>query len=168
MQAWWIRPFSSAYGSTGRCGGCSAWPPASTSSSGRSPFVETTSGPVPMSYGLSSVRAGLGLRLMTTGTHVRFVQVFGGGIMVDTLQWTPGAGAGAITRHDTRGADGFGMSETGVELDVAHVLLGLTLQQILGSRGALELAAHDDFAANAYSGPQYSIGIGLRGGYRLW
>src|SRR3954453_6308398 len=39
MQAWWIRPFSSAYGSAGRRSGASACPPTSTSSSGPLPFV---------------------------------------------------------------------------------------------------------------------------------
>src|SRR5512133_728814 len=40
MQAWWIRPFSSAYGSAGRRSGASAWPPTSMSSSGPWPFEE--------------------------------------------------------------------------------------------------------------------------------
>ncbi len=141
---------------------------AGASGQARPPYVETTSSAVPMAYGLSSLRAGLGLRLMTTGTRVRFVQVLGGGVMVDTLSWTPQAGAGDITRHGARGADGFGVSETGLEVDLAGVLLGLTLQQLIGSHGALDQATHDDFAAHAFSGPQYAVGIGLRGGYRLW
>src|SRR3954470_6014966 len=40
MQAWWIRPFSSAYGSAGRRSGASACPPTSTSSSGPCPLAE--------------------------------------------------------------------------------------------------------------------------------
>src|SRR5512132_349732 len=40
MQAWWIRPFSSAYGSAGRRSKASACPPTSTSSSGPWPFGE--------------------------------------------------------------------------------------------------------------------------------
>jgi hypothetical protein len=111
---------------------------------------------------------GLGLRLMTTGQRVRFVQVLGGGVMYDAIHWTPGAGPGALPRQGAAGADGFGMSETGVEVDVARVLLGLTLQQIVGSHGALTLAQHDKFSADTYGGPQYSLGLGLRGGYRLW
>src|SRR6186997_2235352 len=40
MQAWWIRPFSSPYGSAGRRSGASACPPRRTSSSGPWPFEE--------------------------------------------------------------------------------------------------------------------------------
>src|SRR3954452_4532613 len=40
MHAWWIRPFSSPYGSAARRSGASACPPTSTSSSGPWPFVE--------------------------------------------------------------------------------------------------------------------------------
>src|SRR3954447_9563469 len=40
MQAWWIRPFSSAYGSAGLRSGASPCPPTSTSSSGPLPFAE--------------------------------------------------------------------------------------------------------------------------------
>jgi hypothetical protein len=105
---------------------------------------------------------------MTTGQRVRFVQVFGGGVAYDSLHWTPGAAAMGVTRQDASGADAFGISESGLEVDVAHVLLGLTLQQVLGSKGALTLGQHDKFSAESYSGPQYSLGLGLRGGYRLW
>src|SRR5215510_10108353 len=40
MQAWWIRPFSSAYGSAGRRSGASACPPTSRSSSGPWPLLD--------------------------------------------------------------------------------------------------------------------------------
>src|SRR5690242_8733398 len=40
MHAWWIRPFSSPYGSAARRSGASDCPPRSTSSSGPWPFVE--------------------------------------------------------------------------------------------------------------------------------
>jgi hypothetical protein len=121
---------------------------------------------VAMSYTLSSFRVGLQLRLMTTGQRVRFVQTLGGGPMVDTLKWT--SAPGAIARQGASGVDGFAMSETGVELDFAGVLLGLTAQQVLGSRGALAAAQPAMFSTDAYGGPQYTLGIGLRGGYRLW
>jgi hypothetical protein len=143
---------------------------AHTSADGRATpsFTDTTGTSLPFSYGLSSFRAALGLRLMTTGQRVRFVQVFSGGVMFDSIRWTPGAGAGTVTRQDASGVDGFGMSETGIEIDLSRVLLGLTLQQILGSKGGLQSARHDQFSADTYGGPQYAIGLGLRGGYRLW
>ena len=88
--------------------------------------------------------------------------------MYDSIRWTPGSGAGALPRQGASGADGFGLSETGLEVEISRVLLGLTLQQVLGSRGALDLAQHDKFSAETYGGPQYTLGLGLRGGYRLW
>jgi hypothetical protein len=130
--------------------------------------VTGTPAPVPMSYALSSFRVGLHLRLMTTGQRVRFVQTFGAGPMVDTIKWTPGTGAQAMTRQGASGVDGFGVSETGVEIDFSGLLLGLTLQQVLGSGGALASAQPAKFATDTYGGPQYTLGIGLRGGYRLW
>jgi hypothetical protein len=137
---------------------------ASASGQGQPSFADTTG--FPLSYRLSSFRAGLGLRLMTTGRRLRFVQVFGGGFMYDSITWTPGAGA--PPRQGAAGVDGFGISETGLEVDVSRVLLGLTIQQVVGSHGALTLAQHDKFSADTYGGPQYSLGLGLRGGYRLW
>jgi hypothetical protein len=129
-------------------------------------FADTAA--VPMSYGLTSLRAGLALRLTTTGQRLRFVQVLGGGVMVDTITWTPGTGAGTVTRQGGKGADGFGLSETGLEVELSRFLLGLTVQQLLGSRGGLGHATHDDFSADTFAGPQYSIGLGLRAGYGLW
>ncbi len=139
---------------------------AGASGEGKPSFADAPGTTVPIAYALSSFRVGLGVRLMTSGQHVRFVQVFSGGVMHDSIQWTPGAPG--ITRQGASGVDGFGASETGVEIDFARVLLGLTLQQVIGSRGALELAQHDAFSADTFAGPQYSIGLGVRGGYRLW
>ena len=141
---------------------------ASADGQGKPSYADTPSGSVPFSYRLSSYRGALGVRLMTTGQRVRFVQVLGGGVMFDAIHWTPGAGAGTVTRQDASGVDGFGLSETGLEIDLSRVLIGVTLQQILGSRGGLQLARHDQFSADTFAGPQYAIGLGLRGGYRLW
>ena len=139
---------------------------AAATGEGKPAFADTPGGVVPLSYALSSLRAGLGVRLTTTGERARFVQVFSGGVMYDAVRWTPGSPG--ITRQGASGVDGFGMSETGVELDFSGGLLGLTLQQVIGSRGALELARHDAFAADTFPGPQYALGLGVRGGYRLW
>ncbi len=139
---------------------------ASASGDGTPSFVDTPGVVVPLAYSLSSLRAGLGVRLMTTGQRAHFVQVLGGGVMYDSIRWT--SGAPGITRQGASGVDGFGVSETGVEVDLAGVLLGVALQQVIGSRGALDLAQHDAFSADTFLGPQYSIGLGLRGGYRLW
>ncbi len=75
---------------------------ASADGQGKPSFADAPGG-LPFSYGLSSFRAALGLRLMTTGQRVRFVQVFGGGMTYDAIHWTPGAGAGAVTRQDASG-----------------------------------------------------------------
>jgi hypothetical protein len=141
---------------------------AGASGQGKPSFADAPGTTVPFSYGLSSFRVGLAARLMTTGQRVRFVQVFGGGAMYDSIRWTPGPGAGGLTRQDASGLDGFGISETGLEVDLSRVLLGLTVQQVIGSRGALQLAQHDKFSADTFAGAQYAIGLGLRGGYRLW
>ena len=122
---------------------------------------------VPLHYGLSSYRIGPNVRLMTTGRTVRFVQTFGGGVSIDSVAWEPGAGS-TVTRQGARGADAFGMSETGFEVDLGGTLLGLTVQNVVTSSGALDHATHDKFSADAYSGPQYALGLGLRAGYRLW
>jgi hypothetical protein len=135
---------------------------------GKPSFADQPGSSLPFSYGLHSFRAALGLRLMTTGQRVRFVQVFGGGLSYDAIHWTPGAGAGGVTRQDASGVDGLGISETGIEVDFSRVLLGLSLQQVLGSSGALRLAHADQFSASTFGSPQYSLGLGIRGGYRLW
>jgi hypothetical protein len=135
---------------------------------GKPSFADLAGSSLPFAYGLSSFRAALGVRLMTTGPRVRFVQVFGGGLSYDAIHWTPGAGAGGVTRQGAAGVDGLGISETGIEVDLSRVLLGLSLQQVLGSSGALQLARHDQFSADTFGGPQYSLGLGIRGGYRLW
>src|SRR6185312_1826006 len=92
---------------------------ASSDGQGKPSFADMTTGSsLPFAYGLSSFRAALGLRLMTTGQRVRFVQVFGGGISYDAIHWTPGAGAGGVTRQGAAGVDGLGISETGIEVDL--------------------------------------------------
>ena len=119
----------------------------------------------PLGYTLSSFRIALGARLMTTGERVRFVQTLGGGIAIDSMSWEPSAGP---SRKDAKGVNGFALSETGVEVDFGGALVGLTLQTLLGSSGGLDHDTHDEYSAETYSGPQLSIGLGLRGGYRFW
>jgi hypothetical protein len=121
-----------------------------------------------LGYELSCFRFGAHVRLMTPGERVRFVQILGGGVMADSIGWEPGAGTPA--RQNAKGADGFGISETGFEVDLRGGLIGLTLQQIVGGSGGLEhpRQAGEVYATGAYGGPQYAIGLGLRGGYRLW
>lgn len=140
-----------------------------TSGQGKPSFADAVSGSAafPLHYALSAFRVGLDLRLMTTGRTVRFVQTFGGGVSIDAVTWEPGSGS-TVTRQDARGADAFGMSETGLELDLRGVLLGLTAQNVVASSGGLDHAKHDQFSGNTYGGPQFSVGLGLRGGYRLW
>ncbi len=120
----------------------------------------------PLSYSLGSARFGAGVRLMTTGQRVRFVQSLTGGVMLDSIAWT----SKSVTRTGASGVDGFGQSETGVEVDLSSVLLGLTFQQTLGSSGGLVAISKptDKFAPGAYGGPQYGAGLGLRAGYRWW
>ena len=140
------------------------------SGQGKPSFADAVSGSTgafPLHYALSSFRIGLDLRLMTTGRTLRFVQTFGGGVSIDSVTWQPGSGS-IVTRQDARGADAFGMSETGFELDLSGVLLGLTAQNVIASSGALDHPKHDQFSGNTYGGPQFSIGLGLRAGYRLW
>ncbi|APR83757.1 PEGA domain protein [Minicystis rosea] len=136
------------------------------SGQGRPSFAETSGMTYPLGYALSSFRFGAHVRLMTTGERVRFVQVLGGGVMLDMMRWDPGPGS--IARQDAKGVDGFALSETGFEIDLRGGLIGLALQQLVGSTGGLTHAKHDAYAAETYGGPQYAIGIGLRGGYRLW
>lgn len=133
---------------------------------GEPSFNDAPSVTYPLSYSLSSFRFGLHVRLMTTGKVARFVQTFGGGVMLDSVSWT--AVPNSPGREGAKGVDGFGVSETGVELEVHGVLLGLTAQQLLGSSGALDLAEHDAYTANTFGGPQYTFGLGLRAGYRWW
>ena len=139
---------------------------AAASGQGRPSFADTSGMTQPLGYALSSFRFGAHVRLMTTGERVRFVQVLGGGVMIDMMRWD--AGPGSLARQDATGMDGFAMSETGFEIDLHGGLIGLVLQQLVGSSGGLTHAKHDAYAAETYGGPQYAIGIGLRGGYRLW
>jgi hypothetical protein len=139
---------------------------AGASGQGKPSFADTPNASYPMSYSLSSFRAGVHARLMTTGQRMRFVQTFGGGLMVDSISWK--ADKNVIDRQGASGLDGFGASETGFEVDLNGVLLGLAAQALLGSSGALTLPKHDKFSAETFGGPQFSIGLGLRGGYRLW
>jgi hypothetical protein len=140
---------------------------AGASGRGKPSFVDG-SATYPIGYSLSSFRFGVNVRLMTTGERIRFVQTFGGGAMRDSISWQPTGGGPAIARQGLSGMDAFAMSETGFEVDLAGGLVGLTAQQFLGSSGALDAAKHDKFAANTYGGPQFALGLGLRGGYRLW
>ncbi len=139
---------------------------AGASGQGKPSFADTPNTSYPMSYSLSSFRVGAHARFMTTGQRVRFVQTFGGGLMFDSISWK--ADKDAITRQGASGLDGFGASETGFEVDINGVLLGLAAQALLGSSSALTAPKHDKFSAETFGGPQFSIGLGLRGGYRLW
>jgi hypothetical protein len=139
---------------------------AAASGEGRPPFADAPGAAQALRYTLSSVRFGASVRLMTTGPRVRFVQLFGGGVMADAVSWEPGAGA--LPRQSAKGVNGFALSETGFEIDIDGGLIGLALQQLVGSAGGLDRAKHDAYAAETYGGPQYAIGLGLRGGYRLW
>ncbi|MFT3773681.1 MAG: PEGA domain-containing protein [Minicystis sp.] len=138
----------------------------SASGQGRPSFADTPGAVYKLDYALSSFRFGAHVRLMTTGERVRFVQVFGGGVMADALSWTPGAGT--VARQSGKGANGFALSETGLEIDLRGGLIGIALQQLVGSTGGLTHDKHDAYAAESYGGPQYSIGLGVRGGYRFW
>jgi hypothetical protein len=137
------------------------------SGQGKPSFADLTTGSFPLHYSLSIFRVGANVRLMTTGSTIRFVQTFGGGVSVDAVSWEPGSGS-HVTRQDANGADAYGMSETGFELDLRSVLLGLTAQNVIASSGALTHPQHTQFSASTYDGPQFSIGLGLRAGYRLW
>lgn len=136
------------------------------SGEGRPSFDNEQGTTYPLAYALSSFRASLHVRLMTTGERVRFVQTLGGGVAVDSMSWKPGAGD--PVRQDAKGVNGFALSETGLELDFGGPLLGVTLQTILASSGGLDHEKHDDYSAETYGGPQLSFGLGLRGGYRFW
>jgi hypothetical protein len=141
---------------------------AGASGQGKPAFEKSTSEVYAMSYALSSVRVGLNARLMTTGERFRFVQLVGGGVALDTISWAPGSTGPTLARRGASGADGFLLIETGFEVDIGGVLLGLALQNYLGSRGALDETTHDQWSANTYGGPLYTLGLGLRAGYRLW
>ena len=82
-------------------------------------------------------------------------EMINGGGMSTTMETTPVPGV-------------FSRAETRTEVDLRGGLIGLTLQQLVGSAGGLRHADHDAYAAETYGGPQYAIGLGLRGGYRLW
>jgi hypothetical protein len=133
---------------------------------GHPSFADTPGVEYPLSYTFQSVRVGAHVRLMTTGERVRFVQTIGGGVMADAMSWD--AGSSSATRQNAKGADAFGMSETGFEVDLKSVLLGLTAQNVIASSGALDHPQHTQFSGNTYGGAQFSIGLGLRAGYRLW
>jgi hypothetical protein len=113
-----------------------------------------------------AVRGGVHLRLMTTAERVRFVQTLGGGVMGDFTRWTPGASGPA--RQGKSGANGFALAETGIELDIRGGLIGVLMQNLIGTSGGLNHDKHDAYTAETYAGPQYAIGFGLRGGYRFW
>lgn len=113
-----------------------------------------------------AVRGGAHVRLMTTGERVRFVQTLGGGVMGDFTSWTPGASG--PPRQGKSGVNGFALAETGIELDIRGGLIAVLMQNLIGTSGGLAHAHHDSYAAESFSGPQYAIGFGVRGGYRFW
>lgn len=139
---------------------------AGASGMGKPSFSDKAGATFPISYAHSSFRFGASVRLMTTGARVRFVQILGGGGMMDALSWEPGAGT--PPRQNAVGGNGFALSETGFEFDIRGGLLGLVIQQVVGSGGGLTHPKHDAYTAQTFGGPQYAIGLGLRGGYRLF
>jgi hypothetical protein len=141
---------------------------ASADGKGTPSFATSTTTSYAIGYALSSARFGLNVRLMTPGERFRFVQILGGGVARDAMSWTPGSTGPTLARRGASGADGFALAETGFEVDLAGALLGLTVQNYLGSSGALTLPAHDQWSASTYGGPIYGLGLGLRAGYRLW
>ncbi len=92
---------------------------AGASGQGMPAFSTSTTASYSISYALSSVRFGLNLRLMTTGERFRFVQLFGGGVALDSVSWEPGSSGPTLARRGASGADAFGLSETGFEVDLA-------------------------------------------------
>lgn len=94
-------------------------------------------------YSLSSIRAGVALRLMSPGDLVHFVGTIGGGVSVHLMSYediAPGVGLDLCRDQErecsSNGVDFFAMTEVGAEIDFDHVLIGLGIAlYLVGTKG---------------------------------
>ncbi len=127
-------------------------------------------------YRIVANRVALGLRLISPGTHVRFVGGFGGGFVGDSIVFifTPSKFCGKNVMPPTQacpfasgsGYDAFAMVEAGLELDIDRVLIDFSGQGEFQSTGNLSTDSGSFSIFGAH--PLVNIGPALRFGYRFW
>jgi hypothetical protein len=115
-------------------------------------------------YADSTFRLGGGVRLMTSGKTVRLVGDLNGGLALDRVTFSGGAGDSTINDpSDSKyNAQGFLVGDGGLEIDINGVLLdGLGQLGIQTTRGA-------GSPSSQFSKPLGEFALGLRVGYAFW
>lgn len=119
-------------------------------------------------YTLSSDRAGVNVRLGTTGKTARFMATIGGGFVYDRVSFDnppPLCGSGCVKAS---GVDPFFLLEGGLELDFSGVLVDLVIEsQYQSSREITPVVAKSGVSIFD-SEPLIHVGPGLRVGYAFW
>jgi hypothetical protein len=119
-------------------------------------------------YTLSSDRAGVNLRLGTTGKTVRFTSTIGGGFVYDRVSFdSPPSPCGSGCRRSS-GVDPFFQLEGGIELDFSGVLVDAVLESQFQSSREITPVGTTGGTSIFDSQPLVHIGPGLRVGYGFW
>lgn len=130
--------------------------------------------PSDSSYRLISNRLALGLRLLSFGKTARFIGAIGGGPVFENFSATTtdeqknecsrlSKGKDCRLDDDIFGVNAFFFLEAGLEIDLDHVLIDLTLE------GAFESTNGLGDNGEIFAGqPIVTAGPALRVGYRFW
>jgi hypothetical protein len=129
----------------------------------------------PNNYRLIADRLVVGLRIISTGSVLRFVGNFGGGFVNDQMAVNLYTKPGACTSVDSQGkcflqgnhvgVDAFVLAEAGLEVDVDRVLLDFCTEGQLQSTGNLQGANNLSIFGSL---PLLNAGAAVRIGYRFW
>lgn len=147
-----------------------------------SSITTTRQGDTDTYYRIIANRIAPTLRLISPGRTVRFVGSFGGGLVIDEVQFTfskPGFTAceqkkspcplatSNMEGHHVFGVDAFALVEVGLEIDIDRVLLDFVAEGEFQSTGNLTT---DTAAKNAVFESKALINVGpaVRVGYRFW
>ncbi len=116
-------------------------------------------------YTLQSIRVGGAVRLMSPGKLLRFVGGLGGGLAYDWIRFKGEILKGCATCLAAKGVDPFVVTDVGAELDIDHVLIGLSVQAVFQSSRGLEAPGEiEPFDSK----PLIHVGPSVRVGYAFW
>lgn len=114
-------------------------------------------------YEASSFQSGGNVRFMTPERRARFVATLGFGLTYDSFSLTKYSGASSTgIEQSTSSTNLYFNTEQGVEFNVREVLIGLVVQQTVGTVGSLREGNL------GLEGNTMNLGVGLRLGYSSW
>lgn len=125
-------------------------------------------------YRIIANRFALGLRLISSGSLVRFAGSFGGGFVLDTMNvyldktctsMDATSPCFLVGTGDHPGVDAFAMAEAGLELDLDHVLLDFGVEGEIQSTGNMTGVKQRPVFGSL---PLLNGGPMVRIGYRFW